>query len=180
MNLVDILQSSSDTRREFNHGYLPDMLESGEITCRSMPFMDNEIIKSFQGLGSFEIDRLLTAKGAFNGTGGKGNHGLAAYAIAFLLGIGKEVVCEFQWNGRRVDVVSKDMEWFIECGDTNGEPIPYHLMGECAHVAVLPYGGTHDDIMWVFERGGNWNADAIIQRDKEASIARRKRLMGLD
>lgn len=179
MNLVDIFHSSGDARREINYGYLPEMLKSGEIACRTIRFMDNEIIKSFSGLDQLSIDSLLASKGAYNSTGGKGNHGLAAYAIAFLLEIGKEVQCEWHQNGRRVDVISKDKEWFIECGDTNGEPVPYHLMDECKYFAVLPYGCIQNDTMWIFERGSNWNAEAILQRDKDAAIARRKRFSDL-
>lgn len=107
--------------------------------------------------------------------GGSWHCKMAAYAEAFLHDLGKEVLFE-QWaNGHRVDVISTDQEWIIECGDTSPKPLLEHLLRTCKRFAVLPFQQSTEFpfILYVFEQGPAWDDKAIEQQVLWGDVASR-------
>jgi len=111
-----------------------------------------------------EIMPLL--RGYFYEAGGQFHHKvLVLLATALLIDHGYQVELERWRNGKKVDVVSTDNHWIIECGDTSPEPVIDHLYHSCDKFGVLPYQELESGSieMFVFERGQNWSEQRVLK-----------------
>lgn len=96
-------------------------------------------------------------------TGGTFHQQLGALAAAIMRTEGFTPQFEKFANGRRVDLISDDERWIIECGDTNASPIITHLFRTCERFSVLPFQSYPDHnatvCLYTFVRGANWDDD---------------------
>lgn len=186
MNWSEVFCSSEHELRSVDLGGIDHLVSSGFINCQRYNLrMQNRVglyMHLYSRLDSSSLPHLTSAlmhhldrtMAALNrqmkrSGGGLAHKTLATIATLFLQDRGKSVLHEERCNGRRVDVVSTDYEWLIECGDTNGEPIVKHLNAthgarNCNYVCVLPFQEFIDGVtMYVFTRGSNWS-DEEAQR----------------
>lgn len=96
--------------------------------------------------------------------GGDWHVDLSKIGAMFLRSQGKDYQFEQWFNRKRVDILSTDHDWVIECGDTQARPIIEHLYGgddhehRCNKVAIIPFQSDyHNFFMYVFMRGSAWD-----------------------
>jgi hypothetical protein len=107
--------------------------------------------------------------------GGDEHRELSRLGAMFLKKQGKQWKFEERFNRKRVDIISTDHEWVIECGDTQARPVVEHLYGgddhteRCNMVGIIPFQDASVDFhMYVFKRGSAWDekwAKSIFWRE---------------
>jgi hypothetical protein len=100
---------------------------------------------------------------------------LSKIGAMFLRSQGKSYQFEQWFNRKRVDILSIDHEWVVECGDTQARSIIEHLYGgddhedRCNKVAIIPFQPDFPNFfMYIFTRGPAWDevqAKSIFWRE---------------
>jgi len=186
----DIFHSSGDARRridfgDFAGGHIGDWVDDKIIQVSKGTFGDTFYVKmvKHQYFELKNMDRreplfkfhypFLPPEIAINEAHGGVEHRWLGYlAAAFLLDKGKQVLSEQFRNGSRIDILSSDNEFYIECGDTNPAPMLEHLSENCIYFCVFPFCTFEDNFFYIFERGENWAGVELIFEKRREELKR--------
>lgn len=169
-----IFHSSGDERRWIQYGDINKLVNADIIKVRKVQIGLSEFTMSLINAPILEAHRLFYSRYARNflNAGGEDHQRLNLIAAAYLIDQGHIPIPE-QWaNGKRVDLLTQDQKWIIECGDTDAAPIYKHLYYTCQFFGVLPYP-VQSPILFVFERGAKWNqrkAQAYFNRPTNEGV----------
>lgn len=154
----DIFNSSGDSRRMTQYGDIKELLDTGVVKVSTRNILDCPLVAHIHTLPITDAALMVSEKAAnlTSTRGGDWHYELVVLAAAYLISMGKQVYCEEWANGKRVDLITQDKEWIIECGDTDAKPIREHLEYTCLYFAVLPFQ-SGEPTLYVFERGPNWD-----------------------
>jgi hypothetical protein len=161
ITFAEIFHSSRSALRQIDYGNIGNWMKNDWIKAREVILGDTPLVKELllpeNELKSQRI--LLERHGICLINGGSAVHRqLCRVAAAYLLDLNKKPITEQRYNGKRVDLISDDKKWIIECGDTDAKPILEHLYNTCQYFAVYPFGSKS---LYVFERGTKWDNEAI-------------------
>lgn len=96
---------------------------------------------------------------------------LGEFGNAYLKSLSKGVECEKYFNGVHVDLISADREIVIECGNTNGYYMLYHLQscrepdyesGQVEQYNVIPFSENDIPDLYTFTRGDEYDDDYFV------------------
>lgn len=186
----EIFISSGSPVRSVNYGRIDDFVSTGEIKFQTVTYKPTGILAHYLAVENklresrkitfnpSDPEFLAIAKrnmhlrdfqrqienysNARRVRGGDWHGRLAIMAGLMYRSVGKSPICEQHRNGRIVDVAEVGFRTLIECGDTNGQPIPYHLDNGTDAVIVLPFQAIESPIkLHVFTRGSNWKGNVF-------------------
>lgn len=162
ITLGRIFHSSGNPGRGIDYGDIDQWFDKQWISARKVFLDDIGAVNQIAHLNNFDLAQLLheNHRCLIMNAGSDAHQRLCLLAAAYLISLGKQPVPEQRVNGKRVDLITSDNEWIIECGDTDARPLLKHLYSTCEHFAVFPFD-TEPQFLVVFERGTGWNQDVI-------------------